>query len=81
MEFTTDSSARTLRFQSVLHTGGEEEREEAEGNPNGAVYAVAVKNDVEIVVGNLLRQIQQPVLCFCAGGVQLCARSQAAGEP
>ena len=35
----------------------EEEREEAEGNPNGVVYAVAVKTDVEIIVGNLLRQI------------------------
>ena len=59
----------------------EEEREEAEGNPNGIVYAVTVKTDVDIIVGNLLRQIQQPVLCFCAGGVQLCARSQAAVEP
>ena len=58
----------------------EEEREEAEGNSNGIVYAVAVKTDVEIIVGNLLRQIQQPVLCFCTGAVQLCARSQAAGE-
>ena len=58
----------------------EEEREDAEGNPNGVVYAVAVKTDVEIIVGNLLRQIQHPVLCFCAGAVQLCARSQAAGE-
>ena len=43
----------------------EEECEEAEGNPNGVVYAVTVKTDVEIIVGNLLRQIQQPVLCFC----------------
>ena len=60
----------------------EEEREEAEGNPNGVVYAVAVavKTAVQIIVGNLLRQIQQPVLCFCAGAVRLCARSQAAGE-
>ena len=30
----------------------EEEREEAKGNPNGVVYAVAVKTDVEIIVGN-----------------------------
>ena len=58
----------------------EEDGEEAEGNPNGVVYAVAVKTDVQIIVGNLLRQIQQPVLCFCAGAVRLCARSQAAGE-
>ena len=35
----------------------EEEREEAVGNLNGVVYAVAVKTDVEIIVGNLLRQI------------------------
>ena len=27
----------------------EEEREEAKGNPNGVVYAVAVKTDVEIM--------------------------------
>ena len=59
----------------------EEECEEAKGNLNSAVYAVAAKTEVEIIVGNLLQQIQQPVLCFCAGGVQLCARSQAAGEP
>ena len=58
----------------------EEEREKAEGNPNGVVYAVAVKTDVEIIVGNLLQQIQQPVLCYCVGAVQLCARSQAWGE-
>ena len=30
----------------------EEEREEAKGNPNGVVYAIAVKTDVEIIVGN-----------------------------
>ena len=54
----------------------EEEREEAEGNPNGVVYAVAVKTDVEFIVGNLLRQIQQPVLCFCAGAVQLQAADE-----
>ena len=35
----------------------EEEREGAEDNPNGVVYAVAVKTDVEIIVSNLLRQI------------------------
>ena len=57
LEFTTDSSARTLRFQRVCTSEVEEERKEAEGNPNGVVYAVAVKTDVEIIVGNLLRQI------------------------
>ena len=31
--------------------------EEAVGNPNGVVYMIAVKIDVEIIVGNLLRQI------------------------
>ena len=35
----------------------EEEREEADGNRNGVLFAVAVKTDVEIIVGNLLRQI------------------------
>ena len=35
----------------------EEEREEAKGNPNGIVYVIAVKTDVEIIVGNLLWQI------------------------
>ena len=33
------------------------ESKEAVGNPNGVVYAVAVKTDIEIIVGNLLRQI------------------------
>ena len=44
----------------------EEEREEFEavGNPNGVVYAVAVKTDVEIIVGNLLRQISAACSLF-----------------
>ena len=42
----------------------EEEREEAEGNPNGIAYAVAVKTDVEIIVGNLLRQISPACSLF-----------------
>ena len=42
----------------------EEEREEAEGNPNSVVYAVAVKTDVEIIVGNLLRQISAACSLF-----------------
>ena len=79
MEFTTDSSARTLRFQRVLHTGGGRRARGSESNLNGIIYAVAVKTDVEIIVGNLLRQILT-VLFFCVGAVQLCARSQAAGE-
>ena len=41
----------------------EEERKEAEGNPNVVVYAVAVKTDVEIIVGNLLRQLQISAAC------------------
>ena len=54
----------------------EEECKEAEGNPNH-INTVAVKTDVEIIVGNLFRQ---PVLCFCVGEVRLCVRSQAAGK-
>ena len=42
----------------------EEEREEAVGNPNGVVYAVAVKTDVEIVVRILLRQISTACSLF-----------------
>ena len=44
----------------------EEEREEFEaaGNPNGVVYAVAMKADVEIIVGNLLRQISAACSLF-----------------
>ena len=44
----------------------EEEREEFEavGNPNGVVYAVTVKTDVEIIVGNLLRQISATCSLF-----------------
>ena len=44
----------------------EEEREEAEpeGNPSGVVYAVAVKTDVEIIVGNLLLRISAACSLF-----------------
>ena len=42
----------------------EEEREKAVGNPNGVVYAVAVKTDVEIIVGNLMRQISAAFSLF-----------------
>ena len=42
----------------------EEEREEAEGNPNGVVYAIAVITDVEIIVGNLLWQISAACSLF-----------------
>ena len=42
----------------------EEEHEEAEGNPNGVVYAVAGKTDVEIVVSSLLRQISAACSLF-----------------
>ena len=59
----------------------EEEREKAKVNPNGIVYAVAVKTDVDIIVGNLLRQIRQPVL-FSALEQYNCVRGhmQTAGE-
>ena len=52
MDFTTDSSARTLRFQRVLGTGGGRRAQRSEGNPNGVVCVVTVKTDIEIVVGN-----------------------------
>ena len=42
----------------------EEEHEEAKGNWNGVVYAVAVKTDVEIIVGNLLQQISAACSLF-----------------
>ena len=42
----------------------EEESEEAEGNLNSVLYAVAVKTDVEIIVGNLLRQISAACSLF-----------------
>ena len=42
----------------------EKEREEAKCNPNGVVYAVAVKTDVEIVVRILLRQISTACSLF-----------------
>ena len=56
MEFTTDKEFCTPEV--------EEESEEAEGNPNGVLYAVAVKTDVEIIVGNLLQQISAACYLF-----------------
>ena len=53
----------------------EEEREEVEavGNPNGVVYAVTVKTDVEIIVGNLLRQISAACSLFLRwSGTMVC---------
>ena len=58
----------------------EEEREEAEGNLNDVVYAVAVKLTLRSLSVTYCGRFQQPVLFFCVGVVQLCARSQAAGE-
>ena len=61
----------------------EEEREEAEGNPNGVTYAVAVKTDVEIIVGNLQRQISTACSLFLRwsgtilGEVTGCRRASA----
>ena len=42
----------------------EEEGEEAEGNLNDVVYAVAVKIDVEIIVCNILWQISAACSLF-----------------
>ena len=42
----------------------EEEREKVVCNLNGIVYAVAVKTGVEIIVGNLLRQISAAFSLF-----------------
>ena len=51
----------------------EEEREEAEGNPNGVIYAIAVITDVEIIVGNLLWQISAACSLFlCWSGTIVC---------
>ena len=50
-------AARSHYVSKEFCTPEVEEREEAENNPNGVLYAVAVKTDVEIIVGNLLRQI------------------------
>ena len=51
----------------------EEESKEAEGNPNGVLYAVAVKTDIEIIVGNLLRQISAACSLFLRwSGTILC---------
>ena len=65
MEFTTDSSARTDYVSEEFCTPEvEEESEEAEGNLNGILYAVAVKTDVEIIVCNLLQQISAACSLF-----------------
>ena len=65
MEFTTDSSARTDYVSKEFCTPEvEEESEEAKSNPNGILYAVAVKTDIEINVGNLLRQISAACSLF-----------------
>ena len=58
----------------------EEEREEAEGNPNSVVYAVAVKTDVDIIVGNLLRQISAACSLFMRWSGTIVCDSQAASE-
>ena len=58
----------------------EEEREEAEDNLNGVLYAVAVKTDVEIIVSNLLQQILAVCSQFYALERYYCVRSQTAGE-
>ena len=58
----------------------EEEREEAKGNPNSILYAVTVKTDVEIIVGNLLRQISAACSLFLHLEQYDCVRGQAAGE-
>ena len=57
----------------------EEECEEAKGNSNSVVYAVAVKTDVEIIVGNLLRQISAACSLFlrCSGTIVCKVRLQA----
>ena len=83
MEFTTDSSARTDYVSKEFCTPEvEEESEEAEGNPNGVLYAFAVKTDVEIIVGNLLRQISAACSLFLRWpwSGTICVRGQAAGE-
>ena len=65
MEFTTDSSARTDYITKQFCTSEvEKDRAKAVGNPNGVVYAVAVKTDIEIIVGNLLRQILAACFLF-----------------
>ena len=65
MEFTTDSSTRTLEFRKEFRTPEvEEESKEAIGNPNSIIYAVAVRTDVEIIVCTLLRQILAACFLF-----------------
>ena len=58
----------------------EEEREEAEGNPNGVVYAVDVKTDVDIIVSNLLRKISAACSLFLRWRGTIVCESQAWGE-
>ena len=55
---------RGHKRQQICQKEAEEERKEAECNPNGVVYAVAVKTDVEIIVDNLLRQISAACSLF-----------------
>ena len=51
------------------------------GNLNGIIYAVAVKTDVEIIVGILLWQISTACSLFLRwSGTIVCDGSQAAGE-
>ena len=58
----------------------EEEREEAEGNLNGVVYVVAVKADVDIIVGNLLQKISASCSLFLRWCGTIVCESQAWGE-
>ena len=51
-------------FKEFCKPEVEEQSEEAEGNPNSVVYVVAVKTDIEITVGNLLRQISAACSLF-----------------
>ena len=58
----------------------EEEHEEAEGNPNGVVYVIAVKADVDSIVGNLLRKISAACSLFLRWSSTIVCESQAWGE-
>ena len=58
----------------------EEEREEAEGNPNGVVYVVAVKTDVDIIVSNLLRTISAACSLFLHWSGTIVCEPQAWGK-
>ena len=51
----------------------EEEREEAEINLNGVIYAVTMMTDVEIIVRNLLQQTSAASSLFlCWSGTIMC---------